>query len=281
MTTLEQVKNARDTATETYEKILMVGPTGSGKTAQILTLPGKVFAYMFDPNSLKTIAGADIDYEEWLPEITEIDMGLKKFYRDARPSDSIGKPKEPNLYMNWGESFNEKIESSFFDAYDWICFDSLTLLQKALFDRQLWVAKREGGLEDLADYRIVGSKLSSVFRSIFSLPINIYCTGHLQTFQDEKTKKVVTLLQLPGSSRNMIPLLCTNIWLAKFAEVADKHGVLTPAWFIRTVPETRGLQSIRTSVRGLAAEEDVTIKDWSHPERYGIGAILKRESKEK
>ena len=42
-------------------KFLLVGSTGSGKTAQILTLPGKTFAYIFDPSALATLKGYDID----------------------------------------------------------------------------------------------------------------------------------------------------------------------------------------------------------------------------
>ena len=77
----------------------------------------------------------------------------------------------------------------------------------------------------------------------------------------------------------MIPLLCTNIWLAGFKDKMDK-GVVVPSWQIRTIPEERGLKHIRSSIRGLAPEVDVTIKDWSHPEKYGIGAMLNHSKQE-
>ncbi|KKL07321.1 hypothetical protein LCGC14_2587250, partial [marine sediment metagenome] len=44
--------NAKDNPDIGKAKFLLLGPTGSGKTSQILTLPGKTFCYLFDPSSL-------------------------------------------------------------------------------------------------------------------------------------------------------------------------------------------------------------------------------------
>jgi hypothetical protein len=64
------------------------------------------------------------------------------------------------------------------------------------------------------------------------------------------------------------------VWLAHVEE-DEKGGV---AYKIRTQPEPRGLQDIRSSIPGLKMIEDVTIKEFSNEtgSRYGIGSILQR-----
>lgn len=221
---------------------------------------------------MKTLQGLDFDYEEFYPEFLEMDATLKGFNKGAK-DDKLSSKREPTLYQRWVEDINQRVEKGFFADYEWLCFDSMTFLSKSVMDRQSFINGRYGGIEELGDYRVVGSKISDVFSSIASLPLNIFATGHISTFEDEKTKKLNVQLNLPGKARNVLPLLFTNIWRAFTAE-GDKGQL---KYMVRTQPEPRGLQDIRTSVRGLAAEEDVTINKFDEgSSRYGIGRLLAR-----
>jgi len=270
------MQNAKTATNTGIHRILVAGPTGSGKTSQIWTLPGRKFVYIFDPNAMSTLRGCDVDYEEFYPDFLEMDASLKGFNKDST-SDSMAKitgkasKREPHVYMEWVKDINDKVEKGFFNDYQWLCFDSLTFLSKSTMDRQLFINKRYGDLEELADYRVVGSKLSDIFNSIAAMPINIYCTGHLQTFQDEKTKKVTTNIWLPGKARNVLPLLFTDVWLAGTEDT--EKGV---RYLIRTRPEQRGLQDIRCSIPNLEVTEDVTIEDFGNLTKGGIGGLLSR-----
>ena len=265
---VENAKNIKDTG---FENILLVGQTGAGKTTLIRSLPGKVFAYLFDPNAKRSLAGADIDFEEWLPDTAELDVTIKKFNRDAKPSDKPSSAREPKVYIEWCEDLAEKAKEGFFKKYDWVCFDSMTFLQRACFDRQMYINNRFGAVEELADYRVVGSKMSDLFRSITSEGINILCTGHITEWQDELTKKITTQLSLAGSAKTMIPLMFTQIRQCH-ANSEDKKI----SYKIQTRPESRGLQCIRSSISGLETFEDVTIKDFSKAQDAGIAKILQR-----
>lgn len=264
--------NAKDAGPLPNERILLVGKTGGGKTAQIWTLPGRKFAYIFDPNSMRTLQGCDVDYELFLPEILEMDATLKGFNKGAK-DDKPATKREPLLYMRWIDDINERAEKGFFKDYDWLVMDSLTFLSKAIMDRQTYINGRYGGIEDLGDYRVVGSKLADLFGSITSLPQNLFCTGHLNVYQDDKTNKIETLIRLPGKARDVLPLMFTNIWLTVHKDT--KEGM---KYLVRTRPEDRGLQDIRCSIRGLEAEEDVTIPNLDNAAagRFGIGRLLSK-----
>jgi hypothetical protein len=264
--------NAQDANLETTQRILMVGKTGTGKSSQIWTLPGKKFAYILDPNSLSSLKGCDLDYEEFYPDFLEMDATLKGFNKGAKSDQPKGSKREPKVYMKWVEDLNDKVDKNFFLPYKWLCIDSLTFLAKATMDRQLYINNRYGDIEELGDYRVVGSKLTDVFNSLSSLPINLYCTGHLSIFQDEKTKKIETQINLPGKARNYLPLLFTNVWQAG-TEEGEKGAV---KYTIRTRPDPRGLQDVRSAIQGLNTIEDVTIRSWGDMAQGGIGALLAR-----
>jgi len=232
---------------------------------------------VFDPNTLATISGCpDTDFVRFLPEFTDMDATLKGFNKDASgrkyPGDRPKRAKEPTLYMRWVDHINEFEAQKLYEQYDWLVFDSMTFVSKSVMDRQLFINNRYGDIEELGDYRIVGSKLADVFGTISSLPINIYSTGHIQTYEDDKTKKIVTQIMLPGKARGMLPLSHTETWETRAGEKAGTYEV-------KTVPEARGLQEIRTSMKGLKPVEDVTIKDFRNATRYGIGALLERSKK--
>lgn len=263
--------NAKDVSPQdAHKRILLVGNTGAGKTTQIWSLPGRKFVYIFDPNSMSSLRGCDVDYEEFMPDIASLDMSLKGFNKGSK-SDKSSSREAPNVFTNWVEDFNKRYDEQFFAQYDWLCFDSATFLTKALMDRQLFINGRYGEVEDRPDYKIVGAKLADIFANISGMKINILMTGHIATYQDEKTQRIDTQLNLPGRARGALPLQFTDIWLAHTAD-AEKGGV---RYLVRTVPEGRGLQTIRCSVKGLKPVEDVTI-DFARPAETGIGKLLRK-----
>lgn len=257
------------------KRILVAGRTGTGKSTLIWSLPGRRFAYIFDPNALSSLVaqppwrsnGCDLDYELFLPEISDVDTSLKGFNKGSKDDNVRKKRVEPTLFNRW----EEDVVTRNFSDYSWLIIDSATFLVKAMMDRQLYINNRGGGTEEIADYKVVGAKLAEIFNAINSANINIFCTAHLSIFQDEKTSKLETQLYLPGRARTMLPLQFTDIFLTQTKE-DEKRGTI---YEIRTKPDPKGLQDIRTSIPGLDTYEDVTIPVFSERSvEYGLGALL-------
>lgn len=259
--------NAKNDAVPQHERILVIGPPGSGKTFQIRTLPGKKFVYFFDPSGKRSITGADIDYEEFLPAVSEADWTLKGFNKGSM-SDKPKVKKEPTVYKRFEDDINQRYDSGFFDSYDWVCFDSLTLLSRALMQRILYLNGRYGDVEDLSDYRIAGSKLSEILAPIASMKVSLYLTCHAIERQNDTTKRISTEIDLPGAARSILPKLCSQIFeLRSTTDTAQKYNLLTRA-------EPRGYQGLRCTLQGVEPLVDVTVKDRNRPEQSGIGALL-------
>ncbi len=266
------VLSASDADVSPHQRILLCGPTGSGKSAQVWTLPGRKFAYVFDPNALPTYQGCpNLDYVEFLPEFGELDTSLKGFNKDSVSDRVIGGAKEPRLYEDWRDHLNDFYDEKTYEKYDWIIFDSLTFIVLAMMQRQLFINKRYGQVEDIPDLKVVGAKISDIWSRINGLPVSVMSMSHIQSYENDKTKKIETLLYLPGRARTLLPLSHSNSWAT---HAGDKPGT----WEIQTVPERRGLQDIRTSIKGLKPYEDVTIKDFRKAGEYGIGALLARST---
>lgn len=289
--------NAKDANVPATKRILVAGRTGTGKSTQIWSLPargesgaflnkpGKKFAYIFDPNALSALvaqpphrlSGCDLDYELFLPEISDVDTSLKGFNKgsvDDKAPGSGKKKREPTLYNRW----EEDVVNRNFTEYDWLIIDSLTFLNKAIMDRQLYINGRYGGTEEIADYKIVGAKMAEVFGALTGSPLNLYCTAHLSVYQNEKTAKIETEINLPGRARIVLPLQFTDVFQSVTRE-DDKGGTLHE---VRTKPDPKGLQDIRTSIPNLGTLEDVTIPRFDDRSvEYGIGALLcgKRRTK--
>lgn len=269
---LAPIHNAKTITGWEQERIFVAARTGRGKTAQGLTLPGKKFCYVFDQNALPTLRGHDIDYITFLPDHDELEMRLRGFNKDSaggHKSDRGTKQPSPQLYLSWVEDFNARHDAGFFAAYDWCIFDSLTLLVESMFERQLFLDGKAGEPPAEGDYRVVGLAVARIVASLSNMGCNVYMTGHINEYENDLTKRVTTQLYLPGSARMRVPFSFTQCW--QLDQLESKRE-----FRLRTIPDPRGLQDIRTSIPGLKEWEDVTIADFRHPEQYGIGKILRK-----
>lgn len=255
---------------EARPKILALGQTGGGKTSAFLTLPGKKFAYLFDPNALLSLKGHDIDYEEFLPD--KISLKLTSLKESTRKKIGINRyaNKGGELYSAWEDDFEGKIESGFFDSYDWICFDSFTTLSDMVMDGILAINGRGGQWPQQDDYGPQMLGLTSIMRTATSLKKGIYVTGHIEVKQDELTKKIFYTPLMTGRLRAKLPLLFSEILL--FEAQSDQKGNVN---YIVQTKADRMMPIIRTTMKKAIFREDITIDFSDELTNQGLGGLMK------
>ncbi len=258
--------NAQD-APPTVVTILNVGSTGSGKTNGFLTLPGKKFMYIFDPNALATLRGHDVEYELFIPEQLDLDAVTLA----SAKRDKISKPPEPISYIEFEKHLEKSIENGFFDQFDAIGLDSITTFQEVVRDRILWLNGRFGEHPTIADNVATVNTAIRVFRTLLSPNKTIYVTGHIDYKQEEVSQKMINVMYFLGGLRKRLPILFSEVWLS-YGD-SDKKGNMH--YYVRT-RQDRYNPYLRCSSRFIDTVEDVTV-DWNEPlEGQGIGGLLER-----
>ena len=252
-------------------KILMFGSTGSGKTTQFLTLPGKKFMYLFDSNAILSIKGYDVDYEEFLPDRLSLALtSLKKDNKSVAPAEVAKIAAE--TYKAWEKDFEDKLSKNFFDKYENISLDSFTTLADAVMDGVLSLNGRAGQWPQQDDYGPQMLALTNIIRTFTALDKNFYCTGHMEMKQDEVSQRIFQTPLMTGRLKTKLPLLFSEIFFLQ-AQPVNQPGKAAVQYMIQTKPD-RLNPLIRCTMRGLEPFEDVTL-DFNKPlEGQGLGKLF-------
>ena len=260
--------NAKDVTDEEIgkPKFLLIGSTGSGKTAQMLTLPGKTFAYLFDPSALSTLKGYDIEYEEFMP--TKLNLGAVSLTK-GKSDPKTAKTDAADIYSQWALDADEKKNSGYFDQFDNICFDSFTTFSAIVMDRVLKLNGREGQFPQQDDWAGQMQTITNVVRDFIAMKKVLLFTAHDQFKQDSVTSRMQNVIMLTGQLRVTLPLLFSEIWHMECASTATEEK-----FQVQTRPD-RLNPAIRCTFKGMEMFHNVTIKDWNNPTDYGIGKLLK------
>jgi len=263
-------ENARNALQIAHHRILLLGETGSGKTTQILSLPGKKYVHAFESNAILTLRGHDVDYDEYLPTtVSAAATSLTKGKGDPRSTVSS------DVYLHFEREFDDRLKHGFFDAYDWICFDSATTLLDLIMDRILTINGRFGQWPNQDDYGPQMMAFTNLCRTLVALGKGVLMTGHLEVKQDDKTKAIANRPMMTGRLAAKIPLLFSDVFYTD-AEV-DKDG--NSMYRLQTKPSGIN-KTIRTSIRGLDLYQDVTLNFAEPLHKQGLGGILAWEAKQ-
>lgn len=264
--------NAKDANVPAGKAILILGDTGSGKTTQILTLPGKKFVYVFDPNALSSLQGHDVDYEEFMPD--KLQLKLVSLKAGVNPSGPVQKNRGAEVYKAWEDHFEKALSSGFFEQYENICLDSGTTFLDMIMDGVLAINGRGGMWPQQDDYGPQMLAFTQVMRTLVSLGKRVYVTGHTEYVKDEIVSRVFNVPMMTGRLKKKIPLLFSEVLHTETLN-DGKGGV---KYVVQTKPD-RLNPTIRTSLKGVEPFVDITV-DFSKPlEGQGLGGLIMKATK--
>lgn len=262
--------NAKDATLDPTHRFFLLGDTGSGKTTQFLTLPGKKYMHVFDPNALLALHGHDVDFDDYLPSnVSAAATSLTKGKGDQRATVAS------SVYQTFESEFDARIKSGFFNPYSWIGFDSATNLLDLIMDRVLTINGRYGQWPQQDDYGPQMIAFTNLCRTITAMGKGLFMTGHLEVKQDKVSQKITNRPLMTGRLAVKIPLLFSDIFYTDVDLDEKGHAV----YRVQTVPNMMN-RTIRTAMKGLEPYENVTI-DWSKPvEGQGIAGLLSYSKKQ-
>lgn len=275
--------NAKDlTRADLKNNILLLGTTGSGKTSQTLTLPGKVFSYVFDPSALHTMVGQDIEYEIFVPEkLNTAAQSLTKGKGDpvSRGLDS------PELYRAFSADIDKRVSSGYFESeVDWIVLDSFTTFGDLVMDIVMEINGRLGRQPQQDDYTAQMLTVKNVVKELVGQKCRVLCTAHVEMQKDDDSGVILNTIRLTGQLRTLIPLLFSDVFVC---DVSSKPSG-DPEYVIKTRKDRRNPQ-LRSSLRHpdgtiLNTSEKVTIPPeiWKNPKgKAGLGKLILDNEKAK
>lgn len=255
------------------EKFLIVGGAGTGKTTLFTTLPGKKFMYLFDPNALNSIAGEDIDYELYTPDV--LNMNVIPLSKD-KISDKSQMPFSCETYLKWEQDFEKKIRDNFFKDYNALGIDSFTTLADLVMDRVQFLNGRYGKQPEQDDWSAQINTIKNIYRNITSLNLISFTTAHKDLKQDNLTKRIEYQIMMPGQLRSKLPILFSEIYGTSVA--TNEKGELI--YQIQTFPDR--FNPVARCSLGLGQFVDVTIpKGAKDKTQYGLGKILREHPRNK
>ncbi len=272
-----EIKNAGDTTTPTYHKIMVVGQAGGGKSKLATTLPGKTFAWVFDPSAESAYAGCPwVDYSKYSLDLLDLTpYSLTKATNERIQKVATVAP--PKAYLEYAKDFNQAWSDKLYDSYDNIVLDSYTTFQDAAMDAVMFNNGRFGKVPQQDDYPAQMALAMRNLRSLCSLEKNIYIIFHDTMEQDATTKKMLFIPLITGKNKTRIPNLFNH--LIRCSAEQEKNlqtGKMESVYKIQTAPD-RYVPGIRTAFTGLDPMHDVTIRDFSKAQEYGLGKIIKEQ----
>lgn len=239
-----------------------------------MTLPGRKFIYVFDPNARDSYPPSD----DWvampfIPPASELEISVRplsaKVTHDSTRRHSRKTP-EPLTYPNFEEDFHTRAEEGWFaeNNFDWICYDSNTTFADICMDRIQYLNGRLGKHPEQADHTSLMNLQRNIYRAAIGTGLHVAVTMHTEYEKDSTSLRMVQQLMTTGRNKIRIPLLFSQIY---GTERDTKDGKLH--YTIHTTGSTKR-EYCRTNIRDISPEEDITV-DFSKPlQGQGLGAFV-------
>lgn len=268
-----KIQNASEITRGVEDNFMVVGPPGSGKTKLATTLPGKTLVSAFDPSAKAAYAGnADIDLIEYPVDSMEMSVTIKR--KEGIKTDTVGS-KSPMAYANFAADFIEIINTGVYKDYDNWVFDTMTTFESIALDAVMFKNGTFGHVPKLDDYPPAMQLTTKLVRAVTPLPIRVILLLHDELVQDETTKRMENQMLMTGKLKRRLPVLFNHLLRCEVSTIGagdkleTKYNLVT-----KSNPQN---PYIRTSFKDLPARIDVTIENFSLPQNYGLGKIIKEQ----
>lgn len=275
---------ASDLSPTEDHRIVLFGAPGTGKTAQILTLPRPTFVYTFEASALATLRGAkDIFVLPFFPRkpsdanslaARSIQKGGRREFDFLSGAESAN-PDYGQLYREFAQDVTSRLEQDWWakEGIVTLALDGLSTMSRHALSRVGFLQEKIKSEDKRTDYMQAGNLTGEVFGYLSTQTPIFFASLHTGSTFDERTQRPMKRLELPGSARARLPTISTVCWRTLLARDDDKKPPQT-RYCAQTFPD-RDYDWIRPGPFPLPDVTDLTIDDWSRPEDFGIGRLIR------
>lgn len=275
---------ATDLRASDDHRIVLFGTPGTGKTAQILTLPRPTFVYTFETSALATLQGAqDVHVLPFFPlkpsdsnslAARSIQKGGRREF-DFLSGEEKSNPDYGNLYREFYSDIVTRLEQDWWrkEGFQTIALDGLSTLSRLVLARVGFLQEKIKSEDKRTDYMQAGNTTSEVFGYLAAQTPIFFASLHVGQATNEQTQRIYKRLDLPGSARLRLPTIATISWRTLHGKDDTKKP--STRYCAQTFPD-RDYDGGMIRPGPLAVPDliDLTIEDWEHPEKYGIGKLI-------
>ncbi|KKK86364.1 hypothetical protein LCGC14_2763970, partial [marine sediment metagenome] len=180
------------------------------------------------------------------------------------------KSRKPTIAAEFDTHVEQSLDGDFFDQYDVVGIDGLTLMGDAIMEEVLYLNGRAGQFPQQDDYGPQMIAINNITKALAGRVPTFFMTAHEELVKDEISGKIQNEILTTGKLRIRLPALFSEIYHCECRSTEKDEKFV-----IQTRPN-RENPLIRCTLKGLEMFEDVTI-DWSKPmESQGLGHILQQ-----
>lgn len=192
-----QYREAPSASTE-YNRVLLYGGAGTGKTYSLRTFRLPLMVDSFDP-------GGSICLSDYVAE-------GKALVRSAYEKEDWDKP---TAFDAWCRDFDSAHSAGIFSQVGTYCLDSATTWAQAAMNVVLKKAGRAGQVPQQNDWYPQMIMLEKALRKIMDLPCDVVFIFHEDTEKDEILGSLKRGILATGKLKTRIPILFSEFYYAK------------------------------------------------------------------
>ena len=233
-------------AIKNYSCILIVGPSGTGKTTFMtrLKLPGQR-TYILDVDG--NLAGPGLVATKEKRDISHIDFDMIRFEDDGQtPVPPLQQYQRLAAKLAWAKQ--QKLPDGR-QLYGLIGLTSITTLNDVLAHEVRRQMNKPVDyifqLQDWGKYSYLWNFF--VMEVLRGLPCHIILDGHQKIEKDQMDQVLRYVLNIPGSTSDTLTAKMTDVWLASVEQQITPTGQLAAQYKLTTVQSAR-IPGMKTSL---------------------------------
>lgn len=176
---------------------LTFGPSSSGKSYALKTLPAPIHIYSFDPG------GSEPLYEDIQKGRITVDRFEELSYKD------------PQVLKSFEKAYTEEKAMGLFDYVNCVVLDSLTMYMQACMYHVLKDRKKVGEQPSKLEWGMSNTMVMKMINELMTLPCHLVLIAHEDIKDDEKRGLLTRTIVANKGIQLLVPALFTEIYYQK------------------------------------------------------------------